>query len=373
MDDYLQLIGPRNFIRVLRDDLEAGKSIVVQTPRGCHGGIVDAVRRESTNDGGVRWIELDNPVLDDPLKYLCERFRESGGGSGSVASLYRLYGLPAFAGCVLSLPAMDHGQLKAWLDFAVQFAEYSRGVDELRRSQFVIHVVGSREPVVQNPELLLTCRIADGIVDGASAIYFAFGLIQRRSFRRLERKLFAQVCAAIALWDVGLSARLAQMTLDRLLNPEAELMRYAKQNGWMPQTDSGGDYEWCIGAQHTMDGVSVRHSAFLATVGNMDEVKNRIWNAEVAVLFPHLEYCRREMLVRYGNLIQMPVVDGNGRRIECLEDLEISQVLFQIQGRTWLPSDEFQLLKSLRDARNALAHGEMVATEDLNCILNADR
>ena len=86
----------------------------------------------------------------------------------------------------------------------------------------------------------------------------------------------------------------------------------------------------------------------------------RIWSAQVGVLFPIVERERRRLLDVHRDLWRLPHTREDGKEIQCPEDLEIGDMAFQAKewGRALKP--EWLRLNWLHRIRNALAHNEIV-------------
>lgn len=90
-----------------------------------------------------------------------------------------------------------------------------------------------------------------------------------------------------------------------------------------------------------------------------DHPPERIWAAQVSVLFPLVERERRRLLDVHRNLWHMPHLREDGEKIQILEDLEIGDMASQARWVRALET-EWRRLDWLRRVRNALAHNEIV-------------
>ena len=87
--------------------------------------------------------------------------------------------------------------------------------------------------------------------------------------------------------------------------------------------------------------------------------RDRIWAAQVAVLFPLVERERQCLLNAHRALWRLPHTRKDGTRIRCLKDLEIGDMA--VQARLSGPLGvEWHRLNWLRRVRNQLAHNEVV-------------
>ena len=90
-----------------------------------------------------------------------------------------------------------------------------------------------------------------------------------------------------------------------------------------------------------------------------DSPRDRIWAAQVSVLFPLVERERQRLLDTYCAIWQVPHTRKDGTRVPCLNDLEVGDMAAQAR-RVGLLEGELQRLNWLRRVRNALAHNEVV-------------
>ena len=87
----------------------------------------------------------------------------------------------------------------------------------------------------------------------------------------------------------------------------------------------------------------------------------RIWRAQIAILFPIVEQERRRYLINYRDRWQVPHTRRDGTTIQCLDDLEIGDLAHQARGFGFeMRGKERRRLEWLRRVRNALAHVEIV-------------
>ena len=90
-----------------------------------------------------------------------------------------------------------------------------------------------------------------------------------------------------------------------------------------------------------------------------DHARERIWAAQVAVLFPLVERERQCILNTHRTLWRLPHIRKDGTRIRCLKDLEIGDMAAQARWSGPLEVAR-QRLNWLRRVRNQLAHNEIV-------------
>ena len=90
-----------------------------------------------------------------------------------------------------------------------------------------------------------------------------------------------------------------------------------------------------------------------------DYPRERIWAAQVSVLFPLVERERQRLLEAYRTLWRVPHTRKDGTQIRCLNDLEVGDMAAQARAFGSMETER-QRLGWLRRVRNALAHNEVV-------------
>jgi hypothetical protein len=111
-----------------------------------------------------------------------------------------------------------------------------------------------------------------------------------------------------------------------------------------------------------IDGVKTTCSVALFERGELPELRQRIWRAQLRSLFPWIEELRQKVIARYSKQL---IVDGQQRALgaRTLEDLEFGAIEYQLRSK--VPPGEADLLRALARLRNDLAHRRAVVTDDL--------
>ena len=96
-------------------------------------------------------------------------------------------------------------------------------------------------------------------------------------------------------------------------------------------------------------------------VDSKEHPDERVWAAQVSVLFPFVERERRRLLDAHRAVwcLRLPHVRKDGTLVECLEDLEIGDLVFLARKIAALKRERPHLDWLLR-VRNALAHSKRV-------------
>jgi hypothetical protein len=193
-------------------------------------------------------------------------------------------------------------------------------------------------------------------------------LLRGRPMLGLRRELVIAVIAALALWDPTVSDAMIDLPLERIFDPVEPLAVVAHSRGWtsLPDDTAACRHEGMVQRFADKDQI---HSAVLAASGDvhsLDELRRRVWSAQVGVLLPFVEGRRRELLEGLDGQLVGPFRFDDGVVIQDARDLEIGQIEYQLAKRGRRVPQTIRLLKQIR---NRLAHLEVV-TGDL--LQNAD-
>jgi len=370
MADWFSYLGPSGFLATIIGDFREGRSVVLQVPRHTHLGLLDAIRCEATKENQFDWIELDN-TRDAPLALVWKTFGSSISPTTPEHKVKALYDIPAFQNRIIVPLNVTPDKIQNWLEFMELFAHVSRGIDPFRRTEFLLLIEAGNKPIVKKSDPLLYNRIADNLVHKWDTLYRTHAHLHSVTKSVTEKQLHAEVAAALALWDDRLCATLCNFRLDQLMNPIGYLSDYARELQWQDLASANEERLWMEGVCQTYAGRMESHSAFLALHNLHNQLEERIWKAQVTVLLPLIEQCRQTALMNYGYLLDVPHEDGHGSIIRDVKDLEVSHILYQLNSKKRNGFvQEKAILAALRNARNALAHGETVAANDLRVIMS---
>lgn len=103
-------------------------------------------------------------------------------------------------------------------------------------------------------------------------------------------------------------------------------------------------------------------------ISNLEEnVKTAVWQSQIKLVFPKLEDFRREIAQKYKSNIQkyLPITSSSGERVDRAIDVEIGPLFVICNKSKILSKSEFDMLSKMRDARNALAHTDVIEFKKL--------
>lgn len=164
-------------------------------------------------------------------------------------------------------------------------------------------------------------------------------LVSDLSCGRAEKMYLCEMASNIAHNHVELASRLVSKKLALLRDPAAVTEIVYQENG--------------------------------IKVTNLQEaVRMAVWEAQIKLVFPKLENFRAGIIRKYENRIQrfLPIRNANNEKIEKAADLEIGQLFYickENRDSKITEYTEFEMIRKMRDARNTLAHREILSYHQL--------
>lgn len=118
------------------------------------------------------------------------------------------------------------------------------------------------------------------------------------------------------------------------------------------------------------------HPLYLLKTGREDAIRRSVWKAQLQVFFPVIEEQRWYFIDKYGEqlkdiLEKETVYDVNGRtRVTNVSDLDIGQLYFCFtKDKSSFSSDDFDAISFLRDARNSIAHLDLLKPTEISRLI----
>jgi len=349
-DLILETPGLRRFARAVVGDLENGRNVVLQTPSRRGPWLTDALQLEARRLSSEGLISLGlRDSAPDPHDFVAAHFGKELVSHGEV-SFPRLLQKMASRGMFILVDGVTDSLVTPWLCFLKKYADVCRAVNGLDRIVFCVIVQGAVSAGVYE-DVTITLRSWTDAIDKSDTLCLATQVIRENRGATLHKKLAAAIVAELSGDDLDLALYLARLSLPELLDPAAVLAAYGRERMGLAvgiKAPSGQD-----GTLTSVEGQKFVHSAYLAMKGEPDQIRRRIWNAQIATLFPFLEQERLRLVRR--------VSDSFRRACGATppEDLELGD-LCRDADRAFSDPRDRQLLRVLRDIRNCLAHNEIV-------------
>jgi hypothetical protein len=361
--DWHQLPGPSSFMHQITEDLRDGISVVIKvndtSPKNILGAIKEIVAHEC-----LSWSHLEK-ITSDPLNDLFAIF-EPSRSAGEIISLSRLLTLPRFQSSIIAIHLKTNENWRRWMPFIEEFAYFSRSQNPLLRSQLLVVIDQTVAENTPRSDLLLSVYDSQ-LVSLTDTKIYTICRIAKKGNLGIRDQLAAAIAAELSQWDLTLSEILCEAPLALLLNPRKVLFDYAKELHW-DKLPFPNDKEKLRGKgiYCTWSDKEEEHSAFLALRRADNILGQRIWRAQVSILFPLIEMRRLEIVSKYEYLFDLPHYLPEGGVITDYADLDWGNICYQMDAKRSLVDDEiYNEAKALKIARNMLAHMEFLPLQIL--------
>lgn len=344
------LPGPAGFIADVIDALREGANVVVGASKHTCPALALELEDRVANEG---WSTSEpiTPTGLEPLEalYAALDVDDDPSTRRSVVSLIRRIE----AKRMIVIAGIESAQWPAWRQFLEEYANASRSVPAVDRSQLLVVTSGVPKAQLPGRAPALTPLIWDGVVGEADVFSYVIHALRGRSRRVDSRaKLVARIVTRLALWDFALVDRLLELDPSDLFNP-AEAIRVAASD--LPAWQQLG-ISWEEGGAAEFDGETMQHAVALVRGGDSGgELEMRLWAAQASELLPILELCRRRLAKRMMDARFSLPVELDGELIHDLLDVEIGPLL-HLARQHRLPPNIVDVARKLRALRNELAH-----------------
>lgn len=107
-----------------------------------------------------------------------------------------------------------------------------------------------------------------------------------------------------------------------------------------------------------------------------EEITVSIWESQLKYIFPLIESYRKYFIKRYFKAIKnvLPISNSYGEKVTIPEDVEIGTLFYLVgRGDIVISSTEYNELERYRNARNRLAHMNVLENEEVEAILKAGK
>jgi hypothetical protein len=362
--------GPRAFLENAIDSFLDGASVVAHFPRRQSPGFLEALHGLVDTKCHGRWdvylIQPEAETAAEPLPYLRSLFTP-GIATGPTTSPRNLLEDPAFSGMLLLGALCEGERARTWMQFVADYGMSCRGLDPFKRPLFCLAVRGLERAALPRTDVALSVRSWSGHVDPLDMRLFVAAVLRNGREPGLLRETRVGVVAELAGDDPVLASLLAERSLEEVLSPFPALASYCEELSWTG-SESREEQER-LGVITSIGGARHRHSAFLARSGDVRSITRRVWKGQVRAVFPHIEECRARLVEESKAFLPAPPFATDQGVIDDILDLEIGALAFHLNnGSNHRRPPRARDATILREARNALAHLEVLPEPMLRCL-----
>jgi len=354
-DFWWSLPGPSSYVERIVGGLSDGQNSIVIIPKNETRGLRAAIQEKLEEIRLFTSINFDyiNQTGLPPARYIHEIY-EDDLDSTRVLNAKSLAELDSFCGKTVWIENVDINELHIWYDFLRQYQHACQCHEAYNRGTICLLVSQGTALGLPTQDVALTLHFWNGVVGRVDISTYIESVNKYTDSSHFLRRLKTAIVTELALSDIKLAIDLSAYSLKVLIdNPQIALLGDDIYKIRTNYSTESADIE--NNMMLSIDGTMLKHSSVLALEGNFDEIKRRVWAAQIAVLFPALEQARIRLLNDDVNgFLSLPFSNGY-EEINELFGLELGHIWFQIKCQT-VPSTLKTLVYNLRKMRISLAH-----------------
>lgn len=226
------------------------------------------------------------------------------------------------------------GSAAGWIRFIDEYSSYFAEDEE-----HGLFVVFTSDRNIKGTKYIDRYSYND-IISNFDALLLCMTILSERKYSIREKQYISEVAVSIAEEDIVLSGGLAEYGMELAKEPYYTVQSVLNENKIVCNPDS-------------------------------QKIKTSLWQAQVKVLFPVLEQYRCGLVSRYKEEINSFLFHSTNGTYKTNNpyELEIGELYHLCKNQHILTKAEFDILVKVRDARNALAHWDVIPYEKLTDLL----
>lgn len=230
---------------------------------------------------------------------------------------------------IICVTGLTSGNAAAWIKSVTEYLE-NRSDGERAVFILVTHGVNTNES-----RLIGNIKYSDYITD-YDCLMLCMTLLASEKCGSLQKQYISEIASGIAENNVEIAGILAQQGVSLAADPSDTADRVLRDSG-----------------------------VILTDLRN--RVEAAVWASQIKLVFPRLEDLRRELVQKYSGKIQqyLPITSNIDERVDKASELEIGQLYFLCSKTRIMDKPDYEKLKTMREARNLLAHRETLSYERL--------
>lgn len=358
--DFYELPGPSAFLDGIEADIqEEGGSVILNMGRLAPPGWREELNRRMGSDW--RWTPVDANE-SSPLAGLTKGVQSRNNVIDSVESIYNLEGIEQR---IFIIEPSDEAVANTWMEFLPKFADITRQQPRLSRCSIVLSISSGPLKLMAD-NVMVKPYSFKGIVTPIDMLIYAYQHIPETPGNGVLRNLRAQLSMELSLWDFDLCKELAPLSAAALIEPDSILKRYAEKVGFQEMvSEEDNDRLIEAGARGLFEGEERFHSAMLVLGNDPKGIKQRVWRAQLRVLYPFVEEHRQKIITKYARLIKLPHTRKDGIKISSLQEMEIGDIKVNLYSNLQFHKKLKNFVRNLWIIRKDLAHLNVVSAKQL--------
>ena len=339
------------FIQRISDTVNEGGSVILQLPKNIpwYGTLRAEIEESLTKQnayGGVKCIEAEN--ISDPGEYLfrnsCKseiraEYRPAKGYARFLAEHEEL----VLHDNILWICMDSDRHLELWIAFVEAYnSAISRGK---RQCRFVLET--RTKEILCDRKKLKVISFNDSI-EHYDNVLFNMMATSSITGNEIYKRYLAEVVSLMFPNDVEFSSKCISSGPSFLSNPKSTI-------------------ENVVSNCFRSDG-----SPFFMELSD-DEIKERLWEAQIKIVFPIIERYRNQIVQKYHDEINeaLPITTNYGDTISSAADVELGPITSLVaSGKVNMSTNDYQKVVKYKDARNNLAHFSVLTQEEVDYIIS---
>ena len=237
---------------------------------------------------------------------------------------------------ILDISSCDEPE--KWIDFAQEYHSYFDEYDE--HGVFVLFIKDDEmqmKEYIKEKDSLCECISYDESIHDFDTLMLCMTILSEQNCSIQQKQYIAETAAALAEDDVETAGKLAEYKGSLPVNTLNIAKKIFRENGI-----SCDDIE--------------------------TKVKKALWKAQVKILFPIIEQYRSRFISENVDILKgCPL---NIYKTHSIFELEIGQLYHLCYSNRILQKKDLKFLEKVRDARNSLAHLDVVPYNDVSSLMD---
>ncbi|MCD8364011.1 MAG: hypothetical protein LUC98_13840, partial [Lachnospiraceae bacterium] len=347
------IIKAHSFLEEIVSETVKGGSILLSLPDTIpwRSTLIDIVSERLRVENSKNKLDVVECPEMDPGEYLLERFCKK-----EIRARYR-YGMKyaEFLGkcqeTVLNdryvwVSGISADKIDKWIEFV---SDYQKKVKDKTPGIFILEV--HDDALAKKSKKGIKNLIFNQSIGEYDKYAFCALAASQTSCKNFLRPYLAELVSSICGDDVELCAACVSCGGDFLKSPMDTI-------------------NMIVGKSFRSDGECFTFSK------DTEDVTGSIWECQIKYVFPLIEDYRKYFISRYAGAIKsvLPLTNSYGEKVTIPEDVEIGTLLYLTgKGDISISQREYAELERYRNARNKLAHMNILENEDLEVILKTGK
>ena len=334
------------FVENISESINSGYSVILQLPKYVpwYASMMEIVNSYIMRDNSTRSFKKECDQGIEPGEYLINKFCKQ-----EVRAHYRPgIGYPRFLAqikeitlnqSILWVSEVDAVQVKRWHSF---ITDYNKALEKNKTGGlFVIET--NDISLLKETKGIKLISYDDSIEEYDNYVFNMLAAAELKE-SKLFKQYLSEAVSSMLPDDIELASICISMGRKFLNNPIDKIRKAAKDN--------------------------YRSDGTVFDVKESDEqLKDRLWRAQIKIIFPLIEEHRNSVISKYKNQIEplLPLRAAYGEEIDVVSGVELGTIAFLVTtGKIMVDANDSDKIRLLKNMRNTLAHIGVIEQNDID-------